>query len=77
MQQDVRKKLLFISVKAEQNCVGFRYESDLRDSAPANNVILKSSEGIALAIDSDDVAFLKGTTLDYLADPGGFKFSHG
>lgn len=75
MQRGAHRKILFISVKAEQNCTGFLYEMDFRESPP-ENVILTSSEGIALAIDGDDAAFLRGVTLDYLADPGGFKFTN-
>ena len=75
MQRGSQRNILFISVKAERNCTGFLYEMDFRESPP-ENVILTSSEGVALAIDGDDAAFLNGTTLDYLAAPGGFKFNN-
>lgn len=66
---------IFIAVTAENNCSGFRYELEVRDSLEGENVILTSCEGIPLAIDRDDAAFLKGTTLDYVDDPKGFKFN--
>jgi Fe-S cluster assembly iron-binding protein IscA len=69
---------IFIAVSVENNCRGFRYELEVRDSLEGENVILTSCEGIPLAIDRDDAAFLKGTTLDYVDDPKGlqFKASH-
>lgn len=66
---------IFISVSVENNCSGFRYELEVRDSLEGENVILTSCEGIPLAIDRDDAAFLKGTTLDYVDDPKGLKFN--
>ncbi|MDB5341021.1 MAG: hypothetical protein JWN70_6640 [Planctomycetaceae bacterium] len=75
IQQGASKQLVFIAVSKLPNVSLCRYELEFRDPTLAN-VILSSSQGIALAIDRDDAPFLKGTILDYLPDPGGFKFTN-
>ncbi|MEZ6141585.1 MAG: hypothetical protein R3B84_13515 [Zavarzinella sp.] len=69
-------KIVCISVAAERNCTGFQHKLDLSDTIPANTIV-RNYNGIQLAIDKDDVAFLTGTKLDYVkGPPGGFKFDH-
>ncbi len=76
VEQSDSSKTVFIAVAVEDNCQGFRYELNLRESTRGENVILTSCEGISLAIDRDDAAFLKGTTLDFIDEPGGFQFKN-
>lgn len=75
LEQADTSATIFIAVSVENNCRGFRYELELRESLEGENVILTSCEGIPLAIDRDDAAFLKGTTLDYVDDPKGLQFN--
>ncbi|MDB5384789.1 MAG: hypothetical protein JWM11_435 [Planctomycetaceae bacterium] len=66
---------LCIGVTATENCTGYRYELDLKSELTPPNAVVTTVDGIQVAIAPDDVAFLKGTTLDYLAQPGGFVFN--
>jgi Fe-S cluster assembly iron-binding protein IscA len=76
MQEDGSRQLVFISVRVEQNCSGFQYVMEFRETNAVKNVVLTSSEGVALAIARDNVAFLRGSTLDYVPDAAGFKFDN-
>lgn len=75
MEEEPSHQVVYVAVEVAANCTGYRYELEFRNAVP-ENVIQATSQGIPLAIERDDVEFLRGTTLDYLADPGGFVFEN-
>lgn len=66
---------LCIGVTAIENCTGYHYDLNLKSELTPGNAVVTTVDGIQVAIDPDDVPFLTGTTLDYVAEPGGFVFN--
>jgi Fe-S cluster assembly iron-binding protein IscA len=75
MALDKNGKFVHIYVIAEENCTGFLYQMGISEESPPATTVTRI-QGIPLAVDTDDVAFLRGSTLDFLPDPGGFKFDN-
>ena len=54
-----------VDVDDEKYCTGFHYNLAIKSNPSELQFVLLHSQGIAIAIEKDDVPFLNGTQLDY------------
>ncbi len=76
IQQDSRRRYVLINVKAANNCKEFLYEMGFAESINDGASVLVMSNGLTVVLDNAVVPFFKGSSIDYLKDQGGFKFSN-